>query len=164
MKKSTSLTHTWIFSEDGPKHENLFEKMLQTHYGVAIPHLVYFFNTYTSKKAVLSVSFCLKWTFWNTLFCGTNFQRCRQCNVFYVTRIFRFSISYLSLAKTSFFSQQKVENFFLNFLAKQIEPIVYQGQPTFEWLEVLFEVDRSRSSAFISRETFLFGANLGKIR
>ena len=124
------------------------------------------FNTYTSTKAVLSVSFCLKWTFWNTLFCGTNFQRCRQCNVFYVTRIFRFSISYLSLAKTSFFAQQKIKIVFkvLNFLAKQTEPQVNRGQPTFEWLEVLFEVDRSRSSAFISRETFLFGANLGKIR
>ena len=124
------------------------------------------FNTYTSTKAVLSVSFSLKWTFWNTFFCGTNFQRCRQCNVFYVTRIFRFSISYLSLAKTSFFAQQKIKIVFkvLNFLAKQIEPQVNRGQPTFEWLEVLFEVDRSRSSAFISRETFLFGANLGKIR
>ena len=58
----------------------------------------------------------------------------------------------------------KKEKIFSIFLAKQIEPIVYQGQPTFEWLEVLFEVDRSRSTAFISRETFLFGANLREIR
>ena len=76
------------------------------------------FKTYTSTKAVLSVSFSLKWTFWNTFFCGTNFQRCRQCNVFYVTRIFRFSISYLSLAKTSFFAQQKNRNSFLIFFSK----------------------------------------------
>ena len=40
-------------------------------------------------------------TFENTFFQGTNVRRCLQCNVFYVRRIFRFSISLVRTITTT---------------------------------------------------------------